>query len=223
MLIILVKMEEFTQRDFQSLMDWLSAEQKEKLSSLSDDQAMQLLETLRQEHNERTEMHENVDSFVEDLKINHVKVEENVTKMWHEWKIIHIDLPSKWDFKWFKFDFFVSESNNVNRLTVNDWSLYSMKEISGLFWAINSYLEASWKSTDWNINYETELKYREGESKWSCEVWKIFKEITGLEYSYFLEDRDDENNIIVFDCSGDECWFLRDNKDGVFPSALLCK
>jgi hypothetical protein len=42
---------------------------------------MQLLEILRQEHNERTEMHENVDSFVEDLKINHVKVEENVTKM----------------------------------------------------------------------------------------------------------------------------------------------
>jgi len=48
---------------------------------LSDDQAMQLLDTLRQEHNKKTEVHENVDSFVEDLKNNYVKVEENANKM----------------------------------------------------------------------------------------------------------------------------------------------
>lgn len=223
-IIILIKMKEFTQNDFQSLMEWLSAEQREKLSSLSDDQAMQLLDTLRQEHNKKAEMHENVDSFVEDLKNNHVKVEKNANKMWYEWKIIHIDLPAKWDFKWFKFDFFVSESTNVIKRMINDWSLYSMKEISELFWAINSYMKASWVDTDWDIDYEKELKYRERKNnKWSSRVWKIFKEITGLGDTYFLDDRDDENNTIVFDCIGDDCLFRRDNRDGFYASALLCK
>jgi hypothetical protein len=166
----------------------------------------------------------NVDLLVEDLKKKHVKIEENVEMKWYEWKILHIDLPTKWDFKWFRFDFFVSESNNVNSLMINNWKLYSMKEISGLFWAINSYMKASWVDIDWDIDYEKDLKYRERKNnKWCSEAWKIFKEITELEDSYFLEDRDDENNTIVFNCSGDDCWFFRDGKDGVFPSGLLYK
>lgn len=216
-------MKEFTQNDFQSLMDWLSAEQRENLLSLSDDQVMQLFDTLRQEHKKRTEEYENVDSLVEDLKKNHVKVEKHVEMVWHEWKKIYIDLPAKWDFKWFKFNFFVSKSINVSKLMINDSTSCSMKEISELFWAINSYMKASWVNTDWNIDYAKELKYRERDKRArSSKVWKIFKEITGLEGNYFLEDRDDESNSIVFDCSGD-CWFRRDNRDGAYPSALLYK
>jgi hypothetical protein len=71
-------MKEFTQNNFQSLMDSLSDEQKEKLSRLSDDQAMQLLDTLRQEQSRKTEVYGNVDLLIEDLKKKHVKVEENV-------------------------------------------------------------------------------------------------------------------------------------------------
>lgn len=217
-------MKEFTQNNFQSLMDSLSDEQKEKISRLSDDQAMQLLDTLRQEQSRKTEVYGNVDLLIEDLKKKHVKVEENVEMKWYEWKILHIDLPAKWDFRWLKFDFFVSESINVGIFMASKWSLYSMKEISRLFWAINSYMKASWVNIDWDINYEKDLKYREGKNnKWCSEAWKIFKEITGLEDSYYLEDRDDENNTIVFNCSGDDCWFFRDGKDGTFPSALLYK
>ena len=217
-------MKEFTQNDFQSLMDWLSEEQKEKLLSLSDDQAMELLDTLRQEHNKKAEMYGNEDLLIEDLKKRHVKVEENVKMKWYEWKIVHIDLPAKWDFKWFKFDFFVSESTNVSVFMISGWKLYSMKEISELFWVIKSYMKASWVDIDWDIDYEKELKYREGgKNKWCSEAWKIFKDITGLEDSYFLDDRDDENNTIVFYCGGDNCWFFRDGKDGVFPSGLLYK
>jgi hypothetical protein len=217
-------MKEFTQKDFQSLMDWLSDEQKEKLSSLSDDQAIELLDTLRQEQSKKSEMYGKEDLLIEDLKKKHVKVEEKAKMEWHEWKIVHIYLPAKWDFKWFEFDFFVSEYVNVNMFMVNEWSSYSMKEISGLFWAINSYMKASWVDIDWDIDYEKELKYRERKNnKWCSEAWKIFKEITGLENSYFLKDRDDENNTIVFYCGGDDCWFFRDGKDGVFPSTVLYK
>lgn len=75
---MLIKMKEFTQNNFQSLMDSLSDEQKEKISRLSDDQAMQLLDTLRQEQSRKTEVYGNVDLLIEDLKKKHVKVEENV-------------------------------------------------------------------------------------------------------------------------------------------------
>ena len=83
-------------------------------------------------------------------------------------------------------------------------------------------MKASWVDLDWDIDYEKELKYWErGNNSRSCNVWKIFKKITWLGNCYFLKDRDDENNIIVFYCSGDDCWFFRDGKDGVFPSAVL--
>ena len=143
-----------TQDDFQSLMDWLSDEEKEKLSKLSDDQVMEFLDMLRQKYNKKREMYGNRNLIIKDLEENHVKVEENVEMMWYKWKIFHINLPAVWNFKWFKFDCFVSdELVSKENLEGNQKLLrqsYLVDDIVKLWLSIKDYLKEYWAY--WDVN-----------------------------------------------------------------------
>lgn len=77
--------------DMEKFLSWLSEAEK--------DEIYQMLK------NEKMSWHKEL--ILNDLKLNHVKVEENVNMMWLEWKKVHIELPSVWEFKGARFDFFV--------------------------------------------------------------------------------------------------------------------
>lgn len=84
-------------------------ELKSRLEGLTPEQKDELLEILKKDKLEREKSAWNEEAILEDLKENHVKVEENKEMLGHKWKIIHIDLPAVWEFGWFKFDCFVSD------------------------------------------------------------------------------------------------------------------
>lgn len=144
-----------TQDDFQFLMDWLSDEQKEKLSKLSDDKVMEFLDELRQIYNKKREMYRNRDLIIKDLKENHVKMEENVEMMWYKWKIFHINLPAVWNFKWFKFDCFISDKLVSKEDFKKNPKLirqsYLVDDISNLWLSLNEYLKEYWAYLDVNM------------------------------------------------------------------------
>ena len=88
----------------------------------------------------------NVEAVIKDLKEHHVKIEEDVEMMWYEWKKVYINLPAVWEFKWFKFEYFVSYDCVFKGDFESDPELekksYSMKEVSNLLKAMNGYMQA---------------------------------------------------------------------------------
>lgn len=155
--------------------------------------------------------------ILKDLAENHVKIEENKKMLGSTWKIVHIDLPAIWEFKWFKFDYFISdkwikkadfESNRKYRK-----ASYSTKEISELLNAMNKYMEVFWIETDRDIDYEDRLKSRKS-LKLRCEAWDCLKAITWLNRWYWLKGKVKKNikwefrdERIKWICSGTCCNF----------------
>lgn len=158
--------------------------------------------------------------ILEDLKKNYVKIEENVGIYWYGWKKVHIELPAVWNFKWFKFWYFISDfrEEGANILVFNDEiknKLFSSKEIWKLLQAMNCYMAELWVRTDWNMDYENDLRLFRTHSNLyeekKCKVWDCLKEITWLDWMYtLLPDRVDDwagASRTVRDCRKDRCWF----------------
>jgi len=197
----------------------LDEELKLKIEWLTDAQKDELLELLTQDKKLREKstiesLYWNKDAILKDLKNNHVKVEENTEILWYKWKIIHVDLPSVWDFKWFNFDFFIWNKYENKKDVLNnsklEENLYSMSEILELLKNTSNYMKACGIELDKNItDLDNHMKYRkhdhiiinkDGSKEFSDtnlknEIWDCFKYITGLNELYWLKDSLKNRNI----------------------------
>lgn len=195
---------------------WYSEEKIEKVRAdlLSDLQKEPWLGV------ERDELYWDKEKILENLKEKCVKVEENVEYMWHKWKKVHIDLPEiEWKFGWFKFECFVSNESVLKRDFESNPELekksYSMGDVWGLLWAMNKYMQAMWVETDWDMNYENDLKIWKTDN-YRCDAWDCLKQITWLDFWYWLRDKNvdsKKNSRSVWNCNFDYCDFIRSDND----------
>jgi hypothetical protein len=163
---------------------WYSEEKIEKVRA-------DLLSDLQKEpwsEAERDELYWNKEKILENLKEKCVKVEKNVEYMWYKWKKVHINLPAVWKFKWFKFDYFVSDYKVWrNDFKPGLWKkLYTINDVSKLLEAMNKYMQAMGVETDWSMDYEERLKSWQRYSESKCKAWDCLKAITWLNDCYRL-------------------------------------
>ena len=127
--------------ELQLFLKWLSVWQKNEL-----------LKVLIKEKEERWEIKEELIWFeagvLNDIRKNHMTIDEDAEMLWHKWRKVHIDLPKVGDVKWFKFDCFFLDKycdddylDKVPELIDNS---YSSEEISDLLRALNRYMQAYW-------------------------------------------------------------------------------
>ena len=160
---------------------------------LTDEQKDRLIEILIQDNNERAnKKYNNTEAAIKDLKAKNVKIEENTEMMGYKWKKVHINLPAVWNFKWFKFECFVSDEAVTKSAFESNPELekksYSMSDISKLLEAINKYMTELWIKNDGKMDYENKLKHSEF-SKFRCNAWDCLKSITWLHSRYWLSDK----------------------------------
>lgn len=168
----------------------------------------------------KEELYWDKEKILENLKENCVKVEENVEMMWHKWKKVHINLPKiEWKFEWFKFEYFVSNESVLKKDFESNPELekksYSMEEVWGLLKAMNKYMQAMGVETDWDMDYENDLKYWKTDN-YGCDAWDCLKNIAWLDYWYWLKDKDLDwvkNSRAEWNCNFDYCDFDRDDSD----------
>lgn len=205
---------------FKSFVEWLS-----------DEKRKELLGMLKQKKTEEEEVVLKSlyrDSIIKDLKENHVKIEENVEMMWYKWKEVHIDLPAVWNFKWFKFDYFIADDLvkkvNMDKNTELQKKLYSMKDVSKLLQAMNEYMEELQLENDEDINYEVDLRRREGDCLKKNRAWDCLKAITWLNVWYWLKNKEywHDDSRVTWVCYGNDCYFGSASYDD-FCSNLLLK
>lgn len=179
---------------------------------------------------------ERENEIIQDLKDNkHITIDKDKEMFMKKWKIIHVNLPSVGDFKWFKFDCFVSDEsskywNYVDEEDIEENpeledSLYSISDIWTIFRAINQYMQEKGLDADSDIDYENVLKHREnGGHKYNCKAWNFFKNITGLSGWYWTKDNDIMGQPTfrgMLNCMYDNCYFNRGESDTV--ASILAK
>ena len=184
----------------QSILEWLSDSQKDEMFKL-----------LVKDKEKRWELKEELVWFEEgvlnDLKKNHIKIEENAEMMWYKWRKIHIDLPAAWDFKWFKFDCFVSDNDIYNETFEEDPKLidrsYTTEDISDLVKAFNRYMHAYW--------LDMRGKYADDFKKTFWYTGCCLKELAWFHEWYHLKDVDEKTHYRVQrNCDyGHGCYFDR--------------
>lgn len=109
----------------------------------------------------------NSSAVLEDMKKNYIDIEENQEMLGKKWCVVHIDIPAVWDFKWFKFDFFISE----DRITPKEFELNpeyeknscSFQDSKKILEAIAGYMREYWVE---NIYW-----FKGKNSKWSYDYW----------------------------------------------------
>lgn len=170
----------------------------------------------------------NKEKILENLKEKCVKVEENVEYMWYNWKKVHIDLPEiEWKFGWFKFEYFVSNESVLKRDFERNAELEkksnSMKDVWGLLWAMNKYMQAMGVETDWDMDYKYDLKYWKT-NNYRCDAWDCLKQITWLDYRYWLMDKNvdsKKNSRAAWYCNDGNCSFNRIDNDNFNANLFL--
>ena len=166
---------------------------------------------------------EETKNALENIKQKFVKVDNNVEMFGVEWRNIHIDIPAKWSFEWLKFDFFVSKypyyrrDKFENHASLRNKS-YSMSEVWKLLDALNRYLKELWIITDWDMNYEKDLKHCS-----RCEAWDCFRYITGLDWRYWLKDRNkfSKKGLTYWYCGPFGCCFDKEYKEDGLAGLFL--
>lgn len=133
----------------------------------------------------------NPDKVIADLEENHMKVDdENVEMYWYKGKIVHVELPSVWWFKWDKFDYFISdEVINIDDYKKIKWTINYHTERS--FWKflnnLNKYMQQFWIELDtqkvyvwwWQEvreDYVYGIDYRYSHKNW-CEIWRYVEKL----------------------------------------------
>lgn len=170
----------------------------------------------------------NKDAILKDLTENHIEVKEDVEYMWYKWKIIRITLPGVWK-EYEPFEYFVSDESVCKDTFESNPELeeksYSMKDVWGLLWAMNRYMQSMWVETDWDMDYENDLKYWKIDNYW-CEAWDCLKEClknkAKLDRWYWLKDKNVDwrtNSRALWGCNFDYCVFSR--SDGGYDDANL--
>ena len=143
--------------DLKLRLEWLTDEQKEKL-----------LFMLKEDREQREA------NMFENLKKS-VKIDENKEFMWLKWSRIYIDIPAKWKFKGFKFNFFVS-NDKLEQKDI-DWKIedqmVSEDQIDSFTKALREYMEEYWVYLSYD-NDARERRRQEFEKK--C-IRSIFSKI----------------------------------------------
>ena len=203
-----------------------------KLSGEEQSELLALFKKNKKEIKLKEKLKWDTDAILDDLRKNYVKIEENVRMLWYEWKKVHINLPAVWNFEWFKFEYFVSydevEKYDFESKPQLEKKSYSMNDVSKLLQAMNKYMDVYGIKTDWNMDYENELKCWETD-RWRCKAWSCLKAITWLDYMCWLKDKDTGRRdrlralwLCSKDYDYDICCFDRDN--GVnFDARLFLK
>ena len=177
----------------------------------------------------KDDLHGNKEAILKDLKENHVKIEENQEMLWYGWKKVYIELPAVWNFKWFKFEYFVSNDYitkaDFEKNTDFENKSYSAKDVSDLLTAMNQYMKEMWVNTDGdNADYSANgslIGYSWG---FKCEAWNCLKNITWLNDYYWFRDKDvawKQGSRARWICGYDDCYFNRDRNDGSNANLFL--
>lgn len=144
--------------ELKSIMGWLSDKKRDEL-----------LEMLKQDKRERERRKER--EILEDLRDNHVKIEESKEVLGNKWKNVHIDLPAVWNFKWFNFDFFLSDDvfsdKDFKKEKNYEEMSYTMEELSELLESLRGYMIACWVPVKYVDHHKEALNSLRG-FEWSA-------------------------------------------------------
>lgn len=196
------KVSKMKNLNLKEIAEWLSVKQKDEMLSM-----------LMKDKEERGGLKEELIWFKEPLlsylQKNYVKVKRNVEMMWYKWDKVCINLPAAWEFKWYKFECFISR----NRLNEEDFrnngelidKSYSMNDIVELLKALNEYMHAYWIDTDDKaVDFENGLLNLRKHDTWRClkKILWWFNKRCWLKDTYTHKDW--EICYIQFD--GDDIW-----------------
>lgn len=191
---------------------------------LTDEQKDHLLLTLQQDKLKkwpRQELIWNRDAVIKDLQCNYLTIEDDIEKYGQKWKIIHLTLPKVKDFEWFNFSCFISDKpiyqeNLKYDITKN---LFSRKDITNLFIAINEYMKIYLETDnekicydiDHDTNYEELLTQRDFmlDRHNTCKAWEYLKKIMWLNDDYWLSNNDYYWFKNIFVCKGGQSTFRK--------------
>ncbi len=109
----------------------------------------------------------NSSAVLKDMKRNYVDIEKDKEMLGRKWRVVHINFPAVWDFKWFKTDFFVSKDSITAKEFESDPKYEkfsrSFQDSKEILEAIAGYMREYW------VNH---IYWYKGEnSKWSYDCW----------------------------------------------------
>ena len=215
--IIIGKKWDWKKLKSQELLENLNSVSNEEIGSISSEieaKIKEKKEKLRKETlakmEKRIKMQE--EQIIRNIREYNVRTINNQEMFWVKGKIVTLDLPKVWDFKWFKFSYFVS-NDTITKGTFEKIPLfkkeskfekqsYTLKEICELMNALRKFIEESDLHEDCGMDYEKELKYWETQ-KTKCHVWKFLKSILWLDDTFWLKDKNvdwKEKSRVRWDC-----------------------
>ena len=160
----------------------------------------------------------NKEEVLDDLKENHIQIEEDKEMFGYKWKIVHLDLPAVGDFKWFKFDYFVSNNKvyyeNLKKENKIMEQSHSLKDVIELFENMREYMKACWVFMDREMDFEKDVEWDAYRYLWQrrFDTWDCLKDL--LQWNdkpYRMKNRSSDNFDI---CSFEEKSLLFPN---LFP------
>lgn len=167
----------------QAIIAWLPAAQRDQLCTALLNEKQKTLETPKKN------LEIKLNYILDNLKRNHVSIEENIELYGKKWKKIHIELPAVWKFRWYKFDLFVSDDaidiDSVRSSLQIQSKMYTMYEIWEFMAKFNQYLYAYWIYTDGDIDYADTLTFSCGKKS---KVWNYIKRISWLSDRYLFKN-----------------------------------
>ena len=168
------------EEDFNSKTQWLSDKTKKEICSILNKTPSYL---------ERDILIKDV--LLKDLKENHVKVEENKEMFWYKWKFVYVSLPAIWNFKWFNFDFFVSDDYmygyEFDKNPEFAKTSFSKKEISNFLKKFRAYMKERWIEFDRKVDFDTDLIHF---TTHVSVTWCYQGNFTGLNWCYYLKNQE---------------------------------
>ena len=215
--IIIGKKWDWKQLKSQELLENLNSVSNEEIGSISDEIEAKIKEKKEKRRKEtwakmekRIKMQE--EQIIKNIREHNVRIISNQEMFWVKGKIVTLDLPKVWDFKWFKFSYFVSNDvitkRNFEKIPLFkkeskfEKQSYTLKEICDLMEALRKFIEESDLHEDYGMDYEKELKYWETQTE-KCKIWKALKSILWLDDTFWLKDKNvdwKEKSRVWWDC-----------------------
>jgi len=215
--IIIGKKWDWKQLKSQELLENLKSVSNEEIGSISGEIEAKIKEKKEKWRKEtwakmekRIKMQE--EQIIKNIREHNVRIINNQEMFWVKGKIVTLDLPKVWDFKWFKFSYFVSNDvitkRNFEKIPLFkkeskfEKQSYTLKEICDLMEALRKFIEESDLHEDCGMDYEKELKYWETQTE-KCKIWKALKSILWLDDTFWLKDKNvdwKEKSRVWWDC-----------------------
>ena len=125
-----------------------------------------------------------------------------------KWKMVRLVLPATWNFKWLKFECFISDEGihrgDIRRHEDLNKDVLTLKEVWDLLRAINEYMQEYGILTDWYTDYENHVDFNNPDNKESelCIAWDCLTTILSLDKdeTFWIYENDKDKQI-------DENWY----------------